>query len=488
MIHPIILSGGAGTRMWPCSRQGYPKQYLALNSTQHSLLQETALRAVGGDFAAMLAVTNEDQRFLLAQSLLEVGCGPAKVLLEPVGRNTAPALAAVALYLLADRSDALLLAMPADHVIDDAEAFRAIAKDAADLAQQGFLVTFGVEPRTAHTGYGYIEAGQPLGDDLGGYRVTRFTEKPDARTAQGFLGSGRHYWNSGMFLVSARAYLDELARLAPEIARACKSAVAGGRHDGPFFRLDPVAFAACPADSVDYALMEHTDRAVMVPLDAGWNDVGSWASLWDIGARDGSGNVSRGDVLMKDVRGSYLHSEGPLVAALGLEEMVLVATEDAVLAAPRARAQEVKGLVEDLRRAGRAEYATHRTVHRPWGTFRALSLGDRYQVKEIMVKPGAALSLQMHYHRAEHWVVVQGTAEVTRGEETFLVSENQSVYIPIGIRHRLANDGRVPLRIVEVQSGAYLGEDDIVRFEDVYGRETANAGMPVTEEDPSAGD
>jgi mannose-1-phosphate guanylyltransferase/mannose-6-phosphate isomerase len=471
MIVPVILSGGSGTRLWPLSRSSYPKQFLKVGSDS-SLLQETALRAAGPGFAAPVAVSNEEQRFLIAHHLLEAGSPPQKILLEPAARNTGPATAAACIYL-SRSDDPLILVMPADHVIRDAAAFRAAISTGVPHALDGHLVTFGIRPDRPHTGYGYIEAGRrldPDGPQAAAHAVARFVEKPDAETARAYVESGRHYWNGGIFLFRAGTFLRELESLAPDILAACAAAVERGRHDGDFFRLEAEAFRRAPDLSIDYAVMEKTAAAVVVPVEMGWSDVGSWSALWEVGEKDASGNVVEGDAILHDVTGAYVRSDGQLVAGIGISDLVVVATEDAVLVSPKARAQEVRAIVDRLRAAGRTEHDTHRLMHRPWGSYRTLSLGDRFQVKEIIVKPGASLSLQKHHHRAEHWVVVEGTAAVVRGEETLLLHENQSIFIPLGTKHRLSNPGKLQLRLIEVQSGSYLGEDDIVRFEDDYGR------------------
>jgi mannose-1-phosphate guanylyltransferase / mannose-6-phosphate isomerase len=470
MIVPVILSGGSGTRLWPLSRSSYPKQFLNVGGGR-SLLQQTSMRTAGAGFAPPVAVSNEEQRFLIAHHLLEAGTPPAKILLEPAPRNTGPAAAAASLYL-SRSEDPLLLLLPADHVISDTTAFRAAVATGSGYARDGCLVTFGIQPDRPHTGYGYIEAGARLGTDGAplAHEVERFVEKPDAATARSYVDSGRHFWNGGIFLFRASAFLRELERLAPEILAACRQAVEGGSHDGDFFRFEAAAFRRAPDLSIDYAVMEKTRAAVVVPTEMGWSDVGSWSALWEVGDKDAAGNVVEGDALLQDVTGAYVRSDGPLIAGIGLSEMVVVATEDAVLVSPKDRAQEVRAIVERLKSGGRTEHESHRLVHRPWGSYRTLSLGDRYQVKEIIVKPGASLSLQKHHHRAEHWVVVEGTASVVRGEETLLLHENQSIFIPLGTKHRLSNPGKLNLRLIEVQSGSYLGEDDIVRFEDDYGR------------------
>lgn len=471
MIIPVILSGGAGTRLWPLSRELYPKQFLPLVG-ERSLLQETALRLRGlAQAAPPLVVCNEEHRFLVAEQLRQVDAGGGDILLEPAARNTAPAVALAALH--AQRrgdGDALLLVLPSDHVIADPAALRQAVLAGQPAAQAGALVTFGVLPTRAETGYGYIHVGDPLTPDEPARRVRAFVEKPDATRAAAYLAGGEHLWNGGMFLFTADAYLTELERHAPAIVAACRAACDDLRADLDFVRVAREPFLSAPGDSVDYAVMERTDRAVVVPLDAGWSDVGSWDALLDVQPADASGNVIRGDVLTEDVSGSLIHSESRLVAALGIRDHVIVETADAVLVADRARAQDVKRLVERLKAQRRDEPLVHRRVMRPWGSYEGLVRSERFQVKRIVVRPGASLSLQMHHHRAEHWVVVKGTARVTCGDQVRMLSEDQSTYIPIGSAHRLENPGRIDLEIIEVQSGSYLGEDDIVRFEDHYGR------------------
>lgn len=469
MIHPVILSGGSGTRLWPLSRAAMPKQLLSLSS-EFSMLQETVMRLADmAGAVAPLVVCNQDHRFLIAEQLRQIGVTPSAIVLEPVGRNTAPAAAVAALHLLREDADALMLLLPADHLIDDVAAFHRAVEAGLQAVQQGFLVSFGIVPHAPETGYGYIQQGEAL-ENLAACRVARFIEKPDADTAKALLAAGGHFWNSGMFLFSCRQYLDELARFRPDILAACQAALAGRHHDLDFCRLEERAFAACPADSIDYAVMERTEQAAVVPADIGWNDIGAWSALWEVGAKDTQGNMARGDVWLDGVETSLVHAESRLVAAIGLKDVVIVETKDAVLVADRRCAQDVKKVVDYLKREGRSEHEFHTRVFRPWGWYEGIDTGDRFQVKRIAVKPGAALSLQMHHHRAEHWIVVKGTAKVTRGEESFLVGENESTYIPLGIRHRLENPGKVLLEIIEVQSGSYLGEDDIVRFDDSYGR------------------
>ncbi|KAF1684862.1 mannose-1-phosphate guanylyltransferase/mannose-6-phosphate isomerase [Pseudoxanthomonas broegbernensis] len=462
---PVLLSGGSGTRLWPLSREAYPKQFLPLVGRE-SLLQETWRRVAGLAEAAPLAVANEEHRFMVAEQLRQAGAEPAAILLEPVGRNTAPAIAAAALQATAGGDDPLLLVLPSDHAIAAAPAFRAAVQAARAAAEGGALVTFGIVPTGPETGYGYIKAAAGEGVR----RVERFVEKPDAATARDYVASGAYFWNSGMFLFRASRYLEELGRHRPDILEACRRAFAGASRDADFVRLERESFAACPSDSIDYAVMEKTSDAAVLPVDVGWNDVGSWSALWAASERDGDGNAHHGDVLALECRDTYAWTERRLVALIGLDDVVVVDTDDAVLVAHKDKVQRVKDVVAALKRDGRGEAVLHRKVYRPWGAYDSVDTGDRFQVKRITVKPGAALSLQMHHHRAEHWIVVRGTARVTRGEEVLLLSENQSTYIPLGVKHRLENPGKVPLELIEVQSGSYLGEDDIVRFEDVYGR------------------
>jgi mannose-1-phosphate guanylyltransferase/mannose-6-phosphate isomerase len=469
VIRPVILCGGSGTRLWPLSRTHYPKQFLRLVD-DFSLLQNT-LRRLNGlpGLGTTIAVANENHRFLVAEQLLEIGT-KADILLEPAARNTAPAVAAAALQALHEEGEQtlpLLLVLPSDHVIADVKAFQDAVSAAIPHAVAGALVTFGVLPDRPEVGYGYIRRGDPV---VGGYTLDRFVEKPDAKTAQTYLDSGDYYWNSGMFMFRADTYLEALDRFAPGIRQCVAMAVAGARRDLDFLRLDQTAFSASPSDSIDYAVMEKTERGVVVPLAAGWNDIGAWDALAAIGQGDGNGNRQRGDVLTVDTRDSVLLSEGQLLATVGVRDLIVVATPDAVLVADKSKAQDVKLLVEELKRGARAETEFRHIVHRPWGSYEGLAHGPRYQVKRILVKPGASLSLQKHHHRAEHWVVVKGTALIVRGEQSLLLSENESTYIPLGVVHRLENPGKIDLEIVEVQSGSYLGEDDIVRLQDSYGR------------------
>lgn len=463
-LQPVLLSGGSGTRLWPLSREAYPKQFLPL-AGDDTMVQATWRRVEALADLAPIVVANEEHRFLVAEQLRQVGSPVPAILLEPVGRNTAPAIAAAALQAMADGADPLLLVLPSDHVVRDVAGFQRAVRDASAVADAGALVTFGIVPAAPETGFGYIQA--ETGDGL--RKVSRFVEKPDAATAQSYLDAGGYYWNSGMFLFRASRFLEELARFRPDIVDAVRSAHAAARHDGDFVRLDKDAFAACPSDSIDYAVMEKTADAMVLPVDIGWNDVGSWSALWDVAERDADGNAHHGDVIAVDSRNSYAYAQR-LVALVGVDDIVVVETDDAVLVARKDRVQDVKQVVARLKEEQRSQAILHREVHRPWGSYDSVDNGGRHQVKRIKVKPGAALSLQMHHHRAEHWIVVSGTAKVTRGDETLLLSENESTYIPLGVKHRLENPGKVPLELIEVQSGSYLGEDDIVRFEDVYGR------------------
>ena len=463
-LQPVLLSGGSGTRLWPLSREMYPKQFLPLVGDD-TMLQATWKRVASLATLPPIVVANETHRFLAAEQLRVLDVSNPAILLEPVGRNTAPAIAAAALQAMAAGDDPLLLVLPSDHVIADAEAFRAAVALAAEAAEQGALVTFGIVPTGAETGFGYIHAAP--GDGV--RKVLRFVEKPDAATAQAYLDAGGYYWNSGMFLFRASRYLQELERLRPDILAATRVAFAIATRDGDFIRLDKDAFAACPSESIDYAVMEQTDAAMVLPVDIGWNDVGSWSALWDVAARDADGNAWRGDVIAVDTRNSYAHARR-LVALVGVDDLIVVETDDAVLVAHKDHVQQVKDVVARLKTDQRSQAALHREVHRPWGSYDSVDVGDGFQVKRIKVKPGAQLSLQSHTRRAEHWVVVRGTARVTRNNEVFDLHANQSAYIPIGAKHRLENPGTQVLELVEVQSGDYLGEDDIVRYEDVYGR------------------
>ncbi|CCH11135.1 mannose-1-phosphate guanylyltransferase/mannose-6-phosphate isomerase [Stenotrophomonas muris] len=463
-IQPVILSGGSGTRLWPLSREAYPKQFLPL-AGELTMLQATWKRVAPIAARGPLVIANEEHRFVAAEQLQQVGAEPAAIILEPVGRNTAPAIAVAALEATRDGGDALLLVLPSDHVINNETAFRSAVQAAAAAAEAGKLVTFGIVPTGPETGYGYIKAA----DGQGLRAVERFVEKPDLGTATRYVSSGQYYWNSGMFLFKASRYLQELECFQPAMLAGSRQAWQQARRDADFTRLDKEAFTAVPSDSIDYAVMEKTADAVVIPLDAGWNDVGSWTALRDVSQQDGDGNAHQGDVIAIDCRNTYAYAQR-LVALVGLDDVVVVETDDAVLVGKADRMQEVKTVVAQLKAEGRSEATWHRKVYRPWGAYDSIDNGERFQVKRITVKPGGTLSLQMHHHRAEHWIVVSGTAEVTRGDEVILLSENQSTYIPLGVTHRLRNPGKLPLELIEVQSGSYLGEDDIVRFEDTYGR------------------
>ncbi len=511
VIHPVILSGGSGSRLWPLSREHYPKQLLALVG-ERTLLQETVCHLEGVKEAAEpIVVCNEEHRFLVAEQLRQLGVKPADILLEPAGRNTAPALTLAALAINQGGKDGVMLVMPSDHVIQDRAAFVAAVRQGAELASQGALVTFGIVPTSPQTGYGYIKQGELLltyreelmsvapgflppatlvepfavalpctareagrrerpAQTYPAYHVAAFVEKPDLSTAQSYLADGRYYWNSGIFMMRAETWLNELDEHSPDIAAACRAAYAQGKKDGDFYRPDAALFSACPSDSIDYAVMEKTAHAIVIPLAAGWSDIGAWPALWEVCPQDAQGNVIRGDVSTHATQNALLIAQHRFLAVVGVEDIIVVETADAVLVVHKDHAQHVKEIVAKLKAEQREEYKTHRKVHRPWGSYEGVDAGPRFQVKRICVHPGAALSLQMHHHRAEHWIVVKGTAKVTRGEEVFLLSENQSTYIPIGVQHRLENPGTLALEMIEVQSGSYLGEDDIVRFADNYNR------------------
>ncbi len=467
-ILPVILAGGSGTRLWPLSRKHYAKQYLALDGGL-TLLQETLNRLSGLAHLPPLLICNEETRFLAAEQVRQMQVDNAMIILEPVGRNTAPALALAALEALCNGDDPILLAMPADHKIDDLDAFQSAILLAEPVAQAGHLVTFGIAPEKPETGYGYIRVGDVM-PGSNAWRVDQFVEKPDKKTANRFLSEGGYFWNSGIFMFRATRFLEELEKFRPDILRACQNTFAGRKKDMDFIRYSEQAFLECPAQSVDYAVMEHTEASVVVPMQAGWSDIGSWAALWESSDKDASDNCIIGDVLNTGGQGNYINSGHRLIATIGVKDMVIVETKDVVFVAPKSEVGNIKTLVEDLKKAGRDEVDYHRDVYRPWGKYDTIDRAERYQVKRITVNPGAKLSVQKHHHRAEHWVVVKGTAKVTRGEETILLSENQSTYIPLGEIHALENPGLVPLELIEVQSGTYLGEDDIVRFEDRYGR------------------
>jgi mannose-1-phosphate guanylyltransferase/mannose-1-phosphate guanylyltransferase/mannose-6-phosphate isomerase len=467
-IIPVILCGGTGSRLWPLSREAYPKQFWPLVS-RLTMLQETAARAAGAGFGAPIVISGEAHRFLVAEQLREASVANPRIVLEPAPRNSAAAIAAAAVLVGETEPDAVLWIMAADAVIGDVPALHAALGPAAAAARAGQIATFGIRPTTPETGYGYIEAGAAVPGITGAQIVTRFVEKPDSPTAQRFVECGRYLWNSGMFVASAATLLAELAAHAPEVLAAARAAVAEDTTDLDFVRLGP-AFLAAPSISIDHAVMERTAHAAVVPCDPGWSDVGSWASLWEVSAKDANGNATQGPVSLLDSRGCYVRSESILTAVVGLTDVVLVVTDDAVLAVPRDRAQDVKKIVEQLKAQGHKEATEHRRVYRPWGAYEGVAHGSRFQVKRITVRPGRKLSLQKHYHRAEHWVVVAGTAVVERDGERLLLRENESVYLPLGCVHRLENPGMIPLTLIEVQSGPYLGEDDIVRLEDTYGR------------------
>ncbi len=468
-IIPVILSGGSGTRLWPVSRESFPKQFWPLISAQ-SMIQDTAARALGDGFAAPVIVCNQEHRFLVAEQMRAMGIAGARIVLEPVGRNSAPAILAAALLVAETAPDAVLWMMAADHAITDLAALHVALGIAAGAARAGRIVTFGMKPTAPEVGYGYIEVGAGLAGLAGAHEVARFVEKPDAATAAGLVSSGRHLWNSGMFVFTAATVIAEMATHAPDVLAVVRAALAASTHDLDFIRLDPAAFAACPNISLDYAVAERTAMAAVVPADIGWTDVGSWGALWELGAKDAAGNVAVGDVLLEGATDCYVRSDGIVTAVVGLSDVVVVVTEDAVLAMHRDRAQDVKKVVDRLKAGKRHEAVAHNRAYRPWGFYESLIQGERFQVKRIVVMPGQKLSLQKHFHRAEHWVVVNGSALVTRDAETLLVRENESIYLPLGCVHRMENPGKIPLTLIEVQSGAYLGEDDIVRLEDTYGR------------------
>ena len=481
-LQPVILSGGSGTRLWPLSRSTYPKQLLPL-VTENTMIQETVLRLAGLEkninILPSIVVCNEEHRFFIAEQLRQIDMPARSILLEPVGRNTAPALTLAA---LAADEDAILLVMPADHVIENTQQFHQAVSDGASLAKTGYLVTFGINPTAPETGYGYIKAGTKIEDVSSEqnklFLVDSFVEKPDRKTAETYLESGNYFWNSGMFLMTAANWLDEIRTLHPDMYTACEKSYKQGEDDRDFYRINKDIFEKCPSDSIDYAVMEKAagkaaqtkHKAAVVPLDAGWSDVGVWSTLWDVGEKGKAGNVAKGDVFLHGSENCLVFSSQRHISGLGLKDMIVVETADAILVADKNDAQQVKVVVDWLKENDREEGKSHRLVYRPWGSYETIDLGKRYQVKRITVKPGAALSLQLHHHRAEHWIVVHGTAHVTRGEEQFIVSENESTYIPLGVKHRLENKGRMPLEMIEVQSGSYLGEDDIVRFDDIYGR------------------
>jgi mannose-1-phosphate guanylyltransferase len=462
VIKAVIMAGGSGTRLWPLSRAGHPKQFLSLTG-EDTMLQSTVRRLSGLDIDSTITICNEEHRFFVAEQLREID-NLGRIILEPVGKNTAPA---IALAALADKDDSLFLVLAADHVIQDEDAFEAVVNQAIPLAQSGKLITFGIVPSEAHTGYGYIKKGKQKGS---GFVVDRFVEKPSAEIAEDYVASNEYLWNSGMFLFKSSRYLQELEKFRPDIFKACEASMSETEADLDFLRIDKKKFEVCPSESVDFAVMEKTSDAMVVPMNAGWSDIGSWSSLWDISTKDQNGNALHGDVILHESKNSFIRTDGQLVAAIGVDNLVIVSTKDALVVAAKESVQNVKFVAKKLEHKGRSEWLHHREVCRPWGKYDSIDLGERYQAKRITVKPGAKLSVQMHHHRAEHWVVVSGTAKVTNGEKTFLLSENESTYIPLGVIHALENPGKVDLEIIEIQTGAYLGEDDIVRFSDRYGR------------------
>ena len=469
VIHPLILSGGSGKRLWPLSRQANPKQFLTVLG-DHSLFQDTCLRLSGASYTKPTVIANDAHRFLVAEQMREIDVAPAAIVLEPMGRNTAPAAVIGALLAARDDDGQLILLLPSDHAIANAKAFGEAIASAIPAAQDGAIVTFGVKPDRPHTGYGYVEvAGKPASDGAA-LPVTRFVEKPDAKRAAEYLASGNFFWNAGIFLFSARTMLDAAEKFAPGILSACKAAIANGKRDLDFLRLSDKDFEKADSISIDYAIIEKASNIRCVPFDAGWSDLGSWTEVWETAAHDVNGNAGKGDVHFMNAEGSYAYTDGAAVSVNGLKDVVVVATRDAVLVTSKADAQGVKDVVAKFEKAGREEVINHNRVHRPWGWYERLALGDRFQVKCIMVKPGAALSLQSHFHRSEHWVVVKGTIEVTKNDEIIMLAENQSTFVPVGARHRMKNPGKIPAFLIEVQSGGYTGEDDIVRYEDVYGR------------------
>jgi len=464
MIEAVVMAGGSGTRLWPLSRAAHPKQFLALHG-EDTMLQDTFKRLEGLNVQSSVTICNEEHRFFVAEQLREIG-KLGSIILEPTGRNTAPAIALAALSS-PESEDPLLLVLAADHVIQDEVAFTKTVNSAIPLAESGKLVTFGIVAHEPNTGYGYIKKGAPQGC---GFTVNAFVEKPSLEGAKEYLESGEYFWNSGMFLFKASRYLEELQKYRPDIYEACQLSMKDISKDNDFLRVNEAAFDACPSESIDYAVMEKTVDAVVVPMDAGWSDIGSWSSLWDISGKDGNGNATYGDVILHESNNSYIRTDGKLVAAIGVDDLVIVSTKDVLVVAHKNSVQNVKAVAQKLKAESRTEWEHHREVYRPWGKYDSIDSGERYQAKRITVKPGAKLSVQMHHHRAEHWVVVSGTAKVTNGEKTFILSENESTYIPVGVIHALENPGKVPLEMIEVQSGSYLGEDDIVRFDDIYGR------------------
>jgi mannose-1-phosphate guanylyltransferase/mannose-6-phosphate isomerase len=473
VVIPVILAGGSGTRLWPLSRELFPKQFLSIIA-EHTLLQSTVLRLYGlEDVIDPVVICNENHRFLIAEQFRAIDTKAGAIILEPIGKNTAPAVTLAALHALTIADDPVLLILPADHYIKDSQALRKAIGVGAHFAEKGNLITFGIIPGSPETGYGYIRIGERVSSDhseVAIFKSEQFVEKPNLETAQGYLDSGDYLWNSGMFMFLASQIIGELSQFSPQIVDACRAALDKGARDLDFLRIDTETFLSCPSDSIDYAVMEKTRKGLIVPLSVGWNDLGSWNTLLDVGDKDEYRNVTAGDVLIHDVRNSYVHATSRLVVAIGVEDHIIVETSDAVMIASRDRVQDIKALVNKLKALGREEAFAHKRVFRPWGSYESINLDNRFQVKRITVKPGAKLSFQKHFHRAEHWVVVQGTALVTRGDEQLLLKEDESTYIPLGVNHRLENPGKIPLELIEVQTGSYLGEDDIVRYDDSYGR------------------
>jgi len=470
MIIPIILAGGSGTRLWPLSRQLYPKQLIDIYN-EDTMLQNTISRLEGlEDSGAPIVICNEEHRFMTAEQLREISVDPQAIILEPVGRNTAPAIAIAALKAMENNDDPILLILPADHVIEKIPEFHDAILSGLEYAEQDNLITFGIVPDSPEIGYGYIKRGELLKENRGISKIQSFVEKPDLETAKKYLDSGLYTWNSGMFMFKASAIIKELENHAPKILKPCRKAISAATRDLDFFRLNLKDFQNIPSDSIDYAVMEKTSKGVVIPLDAGWNDMGSFDALWQTGEKDGDQNVIKGNVLTQDVKETYINSETSLIAAVGLEKFVIVETKDAVFVSPRDRVQDVKKIVKQLKDQNRSEAINHSKVYRPWGSYETIDIEPRFQVKRITVKPGAKLSLQKHFHRAEHWTVVSGSAVITKGKDQMLLKEDQSTYIPLGTMHRLENPGKIPLELIEVQTGSYLGEDDIVRYDDVYGR------------------
>ncbi|HEN3619090.1 TPA: mannose-1-phosphate guanylyltransferase/mannose-6-phosphate isomerase [Yersinia enterocolitica] len=470
MLLPVIMAGGTGSRLWPMSRELYPKQFLRLHGV-NSMLQETVNRLEGISVREPVVICNEEHRFLVAEQLRQINKLSHNIILEPVGRNTAPAIALAALNAISQGDDPIMLVLAADHIINDCDAFHQAITDAIPFAKKESLVTFGIVPTGPETGYGYIQRGESTVNDISeAFKVKRFVEKPNLETAEQYINSGEYYWNSGMFMFRAKRYIQELDKFRPDILEACKAAMKDSDSDKDFITIDKDKFSACPDESIDYAVMEQTSNAVVVPLDAGWSDVGSWSALWDVSNKDKLGNAVTGDTFLHDTQNCYINTDEKLVAAVGVDNLVIVSTKDAVLVVDKSKVQDVKKIVEHLKQTKRSEYRRHRETYRPWGRCDIVVNEQRFNVNRITVKPGGAFSMQMHHHRAEHWIVLSGTAKVTIGDKTFLITENQSTFIPIGSLHMLENPGKIPLELIEVQSGSYLGDDDIIRVKDHYGR------------------